>query len=76
MTREDNPENSTPTRPLMSHNALLIDSLTTIHQAHHVEDIDVAVVYGAGHIPALAHQLLQRYGYRPRTAEWLTIFDL
>jgi hypothetical protein len=56
--------------------ALLIDSLTTVHQAHHAEDIDVAVVYGAEHMPALAHQLLQRYGYRPRTAEWLTIFDL
>jgi hypothetical protein len=37
--------------------------------------IDVPVVYGAGHMPALTHELLRRYGYRPRTAEWLTVFD-
>lgn len=55
---------------------LLIDALATVHQARHADEIDVAIVYGAGHMPALAHQLLQRYGYRPRSAEWLTIFDL
>lgn len=55
---------------------LLIDCLSAVHEARHAEDIEVAVVYGAGHMRALAHQFLQRYGYRPRTAEWLTIFDL
>lgn len=55
---------------------LLIECLAAIHQARHTEHIEVGVVYGAAHMPALAHQLLHRYGYRPRTAEWLTIFDL
>lgn len=55
--------------------ALLMDCLASVHQARKTEDIDVAVVYGAGHMPALTRQLLRRYGYRPHTAEWLTIFD-
>jgi hypothetical protein len=33
------------------------------------------VVYGAGHVPAVVRALLARYGYRPRSAEWLTVFD-
>lgn len=56
--------------------ALLIDCLSAVHEARHAEDIEIAVVYGAEHMRALAHQFLQRYGYHPRTAEWLTIFDL
>jgi hypothetical protein len=56
--------------------ALLIESLDSVYQARHAEDIDVAVVYGAEHMRALARHLFQRYGYRPRTAEWLTIFEL
>jgi hypothetical protein len=31
-------------------------------------------VYGAAHMPAVTRELLRRYGYRPRTAEWLTVF--
>lgn len=56
--------------------ALLTASLDSVYQARHAEDIDVAVVYGAEHMRALARHLFQRYGYRPRTAEWLTIFEL
>lgn len=55
--------------------ALLIDCLEAIHQAHHTQHIDVAVVYGAEHMPAIAHELLRRHDYRPRSAEWLTVFD-
>jgi hypothetical protein len=55
--------------------ALLMASLASIHQEWHAEKIDVAVVYGAGHMPAITHELLRRYNYRPRTAEWLTVFD-
>jgi hypothetical protein len=55
--------------------ALLVDSLAAIHQARQAESIDVAVVYGAGHMPAVTSELFRRYGYRPRTAEWLTAFD-
>lgn len=52
-----------------------MESLASIHQEWHAEKIDVAVVYGAGHMPAITHELLRRYSYRPRTAEWLTVFD-
>lgn len=55
--------------------ALLMHCLASIHEARQTEKIDVAVVYGADHMPAIAHELLRRYGYRPRTAEWLTVFD-
>lgn len=55
--------------------AQLADCLASIHQARQAENINVAVVYGAGHMPALTLELLRRYGYRPRKAEWLTVFD-
>jgi hypothetical protein len=54
---------------------LLLDCLASIHRERHGERIDVAVVYGAAHMPAITHELHRRYGYRPRTAEWLTVFD-
>lgn len=54
---------------------LLVDCLTSIHQQRHAEQIDVAVVYGAGHMPAVIQALIQRHGYRPRSAEWLTVID-
>ncbi|NJC65178.1 hypothetical protein HC028_11795 [Planosporangium flavigriseum] len=40
------------------------------------EDIEVAVVYGAAHVPAIVQGLMNRYGYRPRSADWLTAADL
>lgn len=55
--------------------AMLVDALASIHEARCGEQIDLAVVWGAGHIPAVTHQLLARYGYCPRSAEWLTVFD-
>lgn len=61
---------------IMDHrDTLLVDCLASIHKQRHAEEIDVAVVYGAGHMPAVARELLRRYGYRPRSAEWLTVFD-
>jgi hypothetical protein len=36
---------------------------------------DPAVVYGVGHMTAVTHEMLRRFGYRPRTAAWLTVFD-
>lgn len=64
------------TELLLDHrDALLMRCLASIHETRHGEQIDVAVVYGAGHMPTIAHELLRRYGYRPRTAEWLTVFD-
>ncbi|MGC5019086.1 hypothetical protein [Micromonospora sp. DT47] len=56
--------------------ALLLDALAKIHEARCGESIDVAVVYGARHMPAVLHGLRKRYGYRARGADWLTVFDL
>jgi hypothetical protein len=75
---EDLARHATPqlTELILDHrDRLLIDCLASIHHEHHSERLDVAVVYGAGHMPAITHELLRRYGYRPRSAEWLTVFD-
>jgi hypothetical protein len=37
------------------------------------ERIDVAIVYGAGHVPGIVRGLMTRHGYRPQAAEWLTV---
>ena len=34
----------------------------------------IAVLWGAGHIPAVAHFLLGPLGYRVASAEWVTVF--
>jgi hypothetical protein len=54
----------------------LLDALSTIHEDRCDEAIDVAVIYGAAHMPAVIHGLLNRHGYRARGAEWLTVFGL
>ena len=54
---------------------LLVDSLESIHRTRQHDDIDVAVVYGARHMRAVTREMHRRHGYRPRTAEWLTVFD-
>jgi len=51
----------------------VLDALSAIHSEHADEPMVVAVVYGAGHIPAIAAGLAQRHGYRPRNAEWLVV---
>lgn len=52
----------------------LLDALSAIHTERHDEPITVAIVYGAGHIPAVTAGLHNRHGYRPRDAEWLTVY--
>ncbi|MFE4652277.1 hypothetical protein [Streptomyces sp. NPDC056707] len=47
--------------------------LGEIHAERGDEPIRVAIVYGAGHVPAIVSGLRNRYGYRPREAEWLTV---
>jgi len=54
---------------------LLLAALDKIHAERCEEPIAVAVVYGAAHIPAVAAGLMHRHGYRPRQAEWLTLFS-
>jgi hypothetical protein len=53
--------------------ALLVEALDAIHQQRSQEPMSVAVVYGAGHMPAVVRSLA-RYGYRASSAEWLTVF--
>ncbi|TWF79614.1 hypothetical protein FHX44_115548 [Pseudonocardia hierapolitana] len=55
--------------------ALLCAEVTRIHTERCEEDIDVAVVYGAGHVAPLVAHLRARHGYVPRDAEWLLVFD-
>lgn len=54
----------------------LLDALGEIHAERGDEPIRVAIVYGAGHVPAIVSGLRNRYGYRPREAEWLTVLVL
>lgn len=54
---------------------MVASALDTIHDEHRNEPMTVAVVYGAGHMPAVVHHLAAAYGYRPREADWLTVFD-
>jgi hypothetical protein len=55
--------------------ALLCAEADRIHTGRCEEDIDVAVVWGAAHVAPLVAYLRMRYGYVPRDAEWLLVFD-
>lgn len=55
---------------------LLCEAVTRIHTERCEEDINVAVVYGAGHVGPLVNHLRARHGYVPRSAEWLRVFSL
>jgi hypothetical protein len=52
----------------------LLEALTELHELRCREPITVGVVYGAGHMPAVAHGLIERYGYRARHAEWMNVY--
>jgi hypothetical protein len=55
---------------------LLVDAVTRIHQERNGEAIDVAIAYGAAHMPAVVQSLVGRLGYRPeRGAEWLLAIE-
>ncbi len=53
---------------------MLVRTLVSILSARADEPIVVAVVWGAGHMAAVIRELA-RYEYRPRRAEWLTVFE-
>ena len=55
--------------------ALLATALDEVLVQYGDKAIDIAVVYGAEHMPALTRYLVAKYGFRPREAEWLTVFD-
>ncbi|MFC4468767.1 hypothetical protein ACFPH6_30260 [Streptomyces xiangluensis] len=52
---------------------LLLAALGEIHAERGDEPLRVAIVYGAGHVPAIVSGLMNRYGFRVREAEWLTV---
>jgi pheromone shutdown protein TraB len=54
----------------------LVAALCRLHEERGAEAIEVAVVYGAAHTTPVVLGLMKRYGYRPRSADWLTIVDL
>lgn len=55
---------------------LLIEELSAIHEEHHAEPLTVGVVYGAQHMIAVVHVMSARFGYVPRAARWVTVFDI
>ena len=52
----------------------LLEELVLLHEQRRREPITVGVVYGAAHMPAVCNGLAERYRYRPRKAEWMTVF--
>ncbi len=54
---------------------LLLDALGRIHTERSRQPITVAVIYGASHVPAMTHGLLDAYGYVPMASEWLTVYE-
>ncbi len=50
-------------------------ALERVHEERCNEAIHVAIVYGAGHMPAVVRYLGQRFGYWASDAEWMTIFE-
>ncbi|WP_433203171.1 hypothetical protein ACQP00_33665 [Dactylosporangium sp. CS-047395] len=58
---------------LLERDELLTAALTKLHTERAAEDIEIAVVYGAAHMPAVVRTLAGRLGYRPlRGGDWLT----
>lgn len=51
----------------------LLAALTEVVLTRASERIDVAVVYGAGHVPVIVRGLMDRHGFRPYAADWLTV---
>lgn len=53
----------------------LLAALSELIRTRSSERIDVAIVYGAGHVPAVVRGLADRHGYRPQAAQWLTVLN-
>lgn len=55
---------------------LLVSTVMRIHEERKGEAVDVAVVYGAAHLPAVVRALAGRLGYRPeRGGDWLLAIE-
>lgn len=51
----------------------LVQALSKIHRERYTEDITVAVVWGAAHMPAVLDHLGETYRYYVTNAEWLIV---
>jgi hypothetical protein len=49
--------------------------LTVLHREHRERPITVAVVYGAGHMPAVVEHLRGEFRYYVKDAEWLVVVN-
>ncbi len=70
-----NPTRATDRLILDERDALLIQAITDIHNTRQNEHINVAIVYGAGHMPTVVTHMMSTLGYVVVSAEWLTVFD-
>jgi hypothetical protein len=59
---------------LRARDRLVVDALAELHEHRSDQELQIGVVYGAGHMPAVI-QALWTLGYRPYAAEWLTVFS-
>lgn len=55
-------------------NAVVVDRLATLLDREDPED--VAIFYGAAHIPDLVERLRERFGYEPAGVEWITAIEV
>jgi hypothetical protein len=61
---------------LAGRDALLIDVIREIHGEFAGEDMEVGVVFGAAHMPAVVRELIGGLGHRVQPgATWLTAID-
>ncbi|WP_144128235.1 hypothetical protein [Catellatospora sichuanensis] len=51
----------------------LLAALYRLHEERGDEPIEVAVVYGAGHVAVIVEGLTTQLGYKARSADWLTV---
>ena len=74
MVREEQIQDSVLAHTLKdTRDVKLLDALVQLHERRAREAITVGVVYGAMHMPAVSNGLADRYGYRPRSAQWMTV---
>jgi hypothetical protein len=55
---------------------LLVSTVSRIYEERNDQQIDVAIAYGAAHMPVVIQTLIGRLGYRPeRGGEWILAID-
>ncbi|HZE49714.1 MAG TPA: hypothetical protein VE074_09130 [Jatrophihabitantaceae bacterium] len=55
--------------------ALVAKALAEIYEQHQSDDMHVAVVYGAEHVPGIFRYLHAAFGYRVISADWLNVYN-